>query len=72
MSEVLTLRLDDILAKEIKDLADTLDRSKSYIVKKAIEEYMEEYQDYLIAMERWNDKDDEIIDGDDLRDSLGL
>lgn len=72
MSEVLTLRLDDILAKEIKDLADTLDRSKTYIVKKALEEYMDEYQDYLIAMERWNDKDDEIIDGDDLRDSLGL
>ena len=72
MSEVMTLRLDEILAKEIKDLAITLDRSKTYIVKKAIEEYMEEYQDYLIAMERWNDKDDEIIDGDDLRNSLGL
>ncbi len=53
-------------------LSSVLDRSKAYILRKALEEYLEGYEDYLIAMERWNDKDDGIIDGKELRDSLGL
>lgn len=72
MSEVFTFRLDKVLSTQIIDLAKTIDRSKTYIIKKALEEYLDDYQDYLIAMERWNDKNDEIIDGKDLRDSLGL
>jgi hypothetical protein len=37
-----------------------------------MEEYLEEYTDYLIAVERLNDKDDKIITGKQLRDKLGL
>jgi hypothetical protein len=37
-----------------------------------IEEYLEEYIDYLIAVECLNDKDDKIISGKQLRDELGL
>ena len=72
MSETVTMRLPDGLSQELNDLAKILDRPKTYIMKKALEEYLEEYEDYLIAMERWNDKNDEIIDGKDLRDALGL
>jgi RHH-type rel operon transcriptional repressor/antitoxin RelB len=72
MSETVTMRLPDDLSQELNELAKTLDRSKTYIMKKALEEYLEEYEDYLIAMERWNDKNDDVIDGKDLRDSLGL
>ncbi len=72
MSETVTMRLPDELSHDLNKLSNVLDRSKTYILKKALEEYLEEYKDYLIAMERWNDKNDEIIDGKDLRDALGL
>ena len=66
------MRLPEDLSHDLNELAKVLDRSKTYILRKALEEYLEEYEDYLIAMERWNDKDDEILDGKELRDSLGL
>ncbi len=72
MPEVVTMRLPEGLSSELNELARVLDRSKTYILRKALEEYLGEYEDYLIAMERWNDKDDDIIDGKDLRDALGL
>lgn len=72
MSEIVTMRLPDELSAELSELSKTIDRPKTYIMKKALEEYLEEYEDYLIAMERWNDKNDDIIDGKDLRDALGL
>ncbi|MCK5773087.1 MAG: ribbon-helix-helix protein, CopG family [Thermoplasmata archaeon] len=72
MSEVVTMRLPEEISSELNELARVLDRSKTYILRKALEEYLDEYEDYLIAMERWNDKNDEIIDGKELRDSLGL
>ncbi|MGA1822411.1 MAG: DNA-binding protein [Thermoplasmatota archaeon] len=72
MSEIVTMRLPDELSHELNELSKIIDRSKTYILKKALEEYLEEYEDYLIAMERWNDKNDEIIDGKDLRGALGL
>lgn len=72
MSEVVTMRLPEGLSSKLNELSKVLDRSKTYILRKALEEYLEEYEDYLIAMGRWNDKDDEIMEGKDLRDSLGL
>jgi len=38
-----------------------LDRPKTYIVTKALREYLEEYEDYLIALHRLSDKDDKIV-----------
>ena len=57
---------------KLDELAQTLCQPRSYIIKKVIEEYLEEYTDYLIAVERLNDKDDKIISGKQLRDKLGL
>jgi predicted DNA-binding protein len=31
-----------------------------YIVAKALREYLDEYEDYLVAFHRLNDKDDKI------------
>lgn len=72
MSKIVTMRLPDELSAELSELSKTIDRPKTYIMKKALEEYLEEYEDYLIAMDRWNDKNDDLIDGKDLRDALGL
>jgi predicted DNA-binding protein len=49
------------VAKRLDRLAKSLDRPKTYIVTKALSEYIEEYEDYLVAMHRLNDKNDRVV-----------
>ncbi|HSD56666.1 MAG TPA: ribbon-helix-helix protein, CopG family [Methanotrichaceae archaeon] len=72
MSTSVSVRLPDNLAKGLADLSKTIDRSKAYIIKKAIEAYLDEYSDYLIAQERLNDKDDRVASSDEMKKLLGL
>ncbi len=72
MSSSLTIRIPDEIARRLDALARSLDRPKSYIVKKAMESYLDEYADYLIALERLHDKDDAIISSEELRRRLAL
>lgn len=71
MSRAVTLRLPEEILEEVELLAKNLDRSKTYLIKQAIEIYLEEYADYQIALDRLNDKDDEILTGKELRDRFG-
>jgi predicted DNA-binding protein len=41
-------------------------------MRKAIEEDLREYADYLIALERLNDKDDAIVSDAKMRKLLGI
>ena len=52
MSKMFNVRIHDELAEKVEKIARDLDRSKSYIVKKALEEYVGEYADGLIALKR--------------------
>ncbi len=61
MTEAVSIRLPDEIAKRLDELAKSLDRPKTYIVTKALREYLEEYEDYLIALHRLNDKDDRVV-----------
>jgi RHH-type rel operon transcriptional repressor/antitoxin RelB len=61
MSEAVSVRLPEDIAKRLDELAKSLDRPKTYIVTKALKEYLEEYEDYLIALQRLNDKDDKVV-----------
>ncbi len=70
MSVSVSLRLPDNIATQLDEVADNIDRSKSYLIKKAIEQYLEEYADYQIALDRLNDKDDEIISSEEMRKRL--
>ena len=72
MSTAVSIRLSDEIARELESLAMTIERSKTYIIRKAIESYLREYADYLVAMERLNDKDDEIISSNEMRNRLAL
>ena len=72
MSTAVSIRLSDEIAHELEGLAMTIERSKTYIIRKAIESYLREYVDYLVATERLNDKDDEIISSDEMRNRLAL
>jgi RHH-type rel operon transcriptional repressor/antitoxin RelB len=61
MTEAVSIRLPNDVAKRLDELAKSLDRPKTYIVTKALREYLEEYEDYLIALHRLNDKDDQVV-----------
>ena len=61
MTEAVSIRLPNDVAKRLDELAKSLDRPKTYIVTKALREYLEEYEDYLIALHRLNDKNDRVV-----------
>lgn len=66
MSEPVSVRLPEDVAQRLDELAKSLDRPKTYIVTKALREYLEEYEDYLIALHRLNDKNDRLVSSKEL------
>ena len=72
MTEATSVRLPDETSKKLNELAKALDRPKTYIIKRALQEYLDEYEDYLIAVGRLNDKEDRIVSEKELRTKLGL
>jgi len=69
MASILSLRLPDNLLKSLDKLVSLIDRPRTYLVKKALENYLSEYADYQIALDRLRDKDDDIISSKDLKES---
>jgi RHH-type transcriptional regulator, rel operon repressor / antitoxin RelB len=67
-----SVRLSPETARRLDRLSKTIDRPKSQLINKALEEYLEEYEDYLIALGRLNDKNDKIVSEKELRRKLGL
>jgi len=72
MSKMYNVRIPDELANKVEDIAVDLDRSKSYIVKKALEEYISEYSQGLEALKRLKDKKGKIITDAEMRKRLGI
>jgi RHH-type rel operon transcriptional repressor/antitoxin RelB len=70
MPAPISLRLPKTVHRQLEEIAIESDRSKSYLIRKAIERYLEEYADYRIALDRLHDKDDEIISSKELRKRL--
>ncbi len=69
---VLTLRLDDKLERKLKKLAKETERPKSYFVKKALDLYLDEYEDYETALARRADKDEELLTLTQMKKALGV
>ncbi len=70
MSSVINLRLPEDLKKKLDMVSKETNRNKSFIIRKALETYLDEYIDYLIALDRLNDKDDEIISFEELKNRV--
>jgi RHH-type transcriptional regulator, rel operon repressor / antitoxin RelB len=66
MSEAVSVRLPEDIARQLDELAESLDRPRTYIITKALREYLAEYEDYLVALHRLNDKNDRIVSGKEL------
>ena len=58
---IIPLRIEGEIEKQLRRIAAELKRSKSYIIREAIKEYIEDSLDYEIALSRMKDKNDEIL-----------
>ena len=72
MTTLISLRLPPNLLKPLDKLSSTSERPRTYLIKKALENYLEEYEDYQIALTRLHDKYDKIISPGELRKKLGV
>jgi predicted DNA-binding protein len=72
MATSITVRVPDNLVDKLDELAVSLERSRAYLVKKAMELYLSEYADYFIALDRLRDKDDDIISSQEMKKLLDI
>jgi RHH-type transcriptional regulator, rel operon repressor / antitoxin RelB len=72
MSVALSIRLPEPLARELNQIAEETERSRSFHVQKALENYIEDFADVQIAIDRLRDPRDSVVSSRDLRKSLGL
>jgi len=70
----MTIRLPEKMDKRLSQLAKETHRSKSYYVKQAIEEFLEEREDYLLAlaaMERFERGEEKAISFEEILKKYG-
>ena len=72
MSHAISVRLPEELTKALDRVAQTVDRPKTYLIRKAIEAYLAEYADYQIALDRLRDKGDPVLTSAEFKKQLGV
>ena len=72
MSAALSIRLPEPLTKELDQIAEETERSRSFHIQKALENYIEDFADVQIALDRLRNPRDPVVSSRDLRKSLGL
>ena len=66
----ITARLPDKLVKSLDAAARGLKRNRADIVRRAIEYYLEDYEDLARAVERLRDPADPVLDWDEIKRDL--
>ena len=72
MIKPLSVRLPDEVVHALDRVSSEVDRPRSYLIRKAVESYLDEYAEYQVALDRLRNKDDKVISGKELRKRLGL
>ena len=72
MSTAVSVRLPDTVAKKLGRVAKETERSRSFVVQKAVETYLDEFADLQVALDRLRDKTDPVVSSKDMRKALGL
>lgn len=72
MIKPLSVRLSEEVVHALDRVSSEVDRPRSFLIRKAVESYLDEYAEYQVALDRLRDKDDKIISGKELRKRLGL
>ncbi|WP_341752829.1 MULTISPECIES: ribbon-helix-helix domain-containing protein [unclassified Candidatus Tisiphia] len=56
----ITSKLPDELYNKLDQLGKTIDRKKSYLIRKAVESFLQEKEDYFIALHRLEQRNPRI------------
>jgi predicted transcriptional regulator len=72
MSTSVSVRISEDLAKQLDDVAQETERTRSFIIQKALESYFVEHADLQIALDRLHDSADPVISSARLREHLGV
>lgn len=65
-------KIPDRLLKEFDKLAKETSKPRPLLIRRALEKYLEEYEDYKIAKARLEDKNDPILTSKEFWKLLGL
>jgi RHH-type rel operon transcriptional repressor/antitoxin RelB len=69
---MLSVRLDKTMETKLDSLAKATKRPKSFFVKEALNNYMDDMQDYYEAQKRSQDKNRNLISIEELEKALDL
>ena len=72
MSTPLSVRIPDKLSKELNAVAEMTERSRSFLIQKALEAYLEEQADLQIALDRLHDTTDPVISIEEMRHEIEI
>ena len=72
MSTAISVRLPKEVSERLDNVAQETERSRSFIIQKALESYLEEYADLQVALDRLRDTTDPAISGKALRAELDV
>ncbi|MCK5850333.1 MAG: ribbon-helix-helix protein, CopG family [Kiritimatiellae bacterium] len=72
MSVAISVRLPDSVAKKLSRTAKESERSRSFVVQKAVETYLDNFADLQVALDRLRDHSDSVVSSKDMRKSLEL
>mgnify|MGYP006294714291 FL=1 len=70
MSTPLSVRIPDKLSEELNAVAKITERSRSFLIQKALESYLEEQADLQIALDRLHDTTDRVISIEEMRKEI--
>jgi RHH-type transcriptional regulator, rel operon repressor / antitoxin RelB len=70
MKKNISISLDEEIIKKIDDMCRVSERTKSWLVNKAVKNYLEEIEDVKIAFQRSMDPDSEFITEKQIREDL--
>ena len=65
-----TARLPDELVAKADRAASQLNRSRTQLLRQALEYYLEDFEDLRLALDRLNDPADPVLDWQDVRGDL--
>ncbi len=69
---MIAIRLSDVLNKRLEEIAKKIERSKSFIIRKGIESYLEELEDAQDALNILNDPTTKWLDYDRAKKKLDI
>ena len=69
---VISVRLPEEMENRINNLAKSTQRPKSFFIKEALANYLEDMEDYYDVLKRKNSKNREIISLEELKSAIDL